>query len=146
MQAWEIEARLDIARTMSRYTHYVDTGDATALAGLFTEHCHYDMGGGVVAVDSATIEAAVERLKEMFRNAPGFGRVRHHVSSVTVDLRGPDRAKAMSYFVAMSRTGPDHWGTYRDELVRTANGWLFSRRVVTVEGAAPSSPVHSLEG
>ena len=43
--------------------------------------------------------------------------------------------------MAMSGAGPDHWGVYRDELVRGEDGWLFARRVVTVEAAAANSPV-----
>ena len=40
----------------------------------------------------------------------------------------------------MGRTGPDHWGIYRDVVVQADGGWLFSRRVVTVEGHAADSP------
>ena len=65
------------------------------------------------------------------------------MSSVVIELTAPDRARATSYFLAMSGAGPDHWGVYRDELARLGGEWLFARRVVTVEGAAQSSPVRA---
>jgi hypothetical protein len=42
--------------------------------------------------------------------------------------------------------GLDHWGTYRDEVVRAEDGWRFTRRKVKVEGHIPGSPVVSLLG
>jgi hypothetical protein len=42
----------------------------------------------------------------------------------------------MSYFFVITEIGPDHWGTYRDELTRddASGNWLFSERKVTVDG------------
>jgi SnoaL-like domain len=143
VDAWEIEARLSIQATMSRYTRFVDAGRPHELGMLFTEPMHYDMGGGRVVHSRAELTATVEEIKSTFRAAENFGRLRHHVSSVAIELTGPDRATATSYFLAMSAAGPDHWGVYRDELTRLGQDWLFARRVVTVEGASQTSPVRS---
>jgi hypothetical protein len=140
----EVEARAAIAATLSRYTRHVDTGRAAELAGLFARDALYDMGGGVVARSRAEIVGKVEELKRMFAAAEGFGRLRHHTSSVAIDLLGTDSARAISYFVAFSALGPDHWGTYRDELVHEPDMWRFASRVVTVEGAGQGSPVRAL--
>ena len=51
------------------------------------------------------------------------------------------RATATSYFFVLTEIGPDHWGTYRDQLARddASGSWLFTERNVTVEGrTAPS--------
>jgi hypothetical protein len=104
---------------------------------------HYDMGGGRVVHTRAELTATVEEIKSTFRTAENFGRLRHHVSSVLIELTGTDSAKATSYFLALSVARPDHWGVYRDELTRVSEGWLFARRVVTVEGASDISPVRS---
>ena len=143
MDAWEIEARLSIQATMSRYTRYVDAGRPDQLGLLFVEPMHYDMGGGRVVHTRAERTAAVEAIKSTFRTAENFGRLRHHVSSVVIELTGADSAKATSYFLALSGAGPDHWGVYRDELTRAGHDWLFARRIVTVEGASDVSPVRS---
>lgn len=143
MEAWEIEARLSIQATMSRYTRHVDTGRPDRLCLLFAEPMHYDMGGGRIVHTRAELIATVEDIKSTFRSADNFGRLRHHVSSVVIELTGPDTATATSYFLALSGAGPDHWGLYRDELIREGQDWLFARRTVTVEGASEISPVRS---
>ncbi|MCW2747845.1 MAG: hypothetical protein JWP10_987 [Nocardioidaceae bacterium] len=144
MEPWEIEARQCVQLLISRYTRYVDAGKAGDLANLFTEDCVYDMGGGNVAEGRAAIVPTVEGLKTMFSTTENFGRIRHHTSSVWIDIEGPDRAKAMSYYFAMAAHGPDHWGVYRDVIVRTDAGWQFEKRVVTVDGSVAISPVRHL--
>ncbi|MCW2830523.1 MAG: hypothetical protein JWP31_1215 [Aeromicrobium sp.] len=144
MQTWEIEARLGVQKALADYTRCVDSGRLHELAELFTEACHYDMSTGVPSTSRAEIVRHGEQMREMFRTDPGFdGRVRHHTTSVSIVLDGHDEARATSYFMAMGRHGPDHWGVYRDVLVRVGEAWLFSRRVVTVEGHAPDSPAAS---
>lgn len=144
MEEFEIAARVAIQATLSRYTRNVDTGRADDLAGLFAEDGLYDMGGGVVAHGRDAIVPKVEELKTMFATAEGFGRIRHHTSSVAIEVESPDRARAMSYFCAFAAAGPDHWGTYRDVLVKEDDTWRFASRVVTLEGAMATSPVRSM--
>jgi hypothetical protein len=141
MEDWEVDGRLGVQATLSRYTRFVDSGRARELARLFTEKCHYDMGADRIITDRDGIEPAVEEIKATFRDAKDFGRLRHHVSSVVIELLDVEHATVTSYFTAMAAWGPDHWGVYRDELVRIGDDWLFARRVVTVEGAVPQSPV-----
>jgi SnoaL-like domain len=143
VEPWEIEARLSVQATMSRYTRFVDAGRPDQLSLLFAEPMHYDMGGGRVVHSRDDLIAHVEAIKSTFRAAENFGRIRHHVSSVVIEFSAADRARATSYFVAMSGAGPDHWGVYRDELACQGGDWLFARRVVTVEGAAQTSPVRA---
>jgi SnoaL-like domain len=143
VDSWEIEARLSIQVTMSRYTRYVDAGRPDLLGLLFAEPMYYDMGGGRVVHTRAELTATVEEIKSTFRAAENFGRLRHHVSSVVIELTDAGGAKATSYFLALSGVGPDHWGVYRDELTRVGQRWLFARRIVTVEGASDISPVRS---
>jgi 3-phenylpropionate/cinnamic acid dioxygenase small subunit len=144
VQDYEVAARVAIQATLSRYTRNVDTGRADQLAGLFAEDAVYDMGGGVIAHGRAAIVPKVEELKTMFATAAGFGRIRHHTTSVAIEVESSDRARVMSYFCAFAAAGPDHWGTYRDVLVREEDMWRFASRVVTLEGAVAASPVHSM--
>ncbi len=141
MESWEIEARVSVQILMTDYGRCVDTGRLDELADLFTARCHYDMGTGPVLEDRAAILRRGEEVRQMFRDAPSFGgRVRHHVTPVSLQFLSPDEAKATSYFLTMGRTGPDHWGSYRDVVVREGEQWRFARRVVTVEGHSADSP------
>jgi hypothetical protein len=64
--------------------------------------------------------------------------MRHHVTSRRIDLEG-DQGSARSYFLALTDTGPDHCGRYRDELMRVNGAWLIRRRTLTVDGYTPGS-------
>jgi hypothetical protein len=147
MQPWETEARLGVQKAMTDYGRYVDSGQLARLSALFTEPCHYDLGASAPLTDRAAILEHGERLRDKFRNDPAFqGRVRHHLSMPSVEFTNESEAKATSYFLTLGRTGPDHWGVYRDVLVRTDDGWQFARRVVVVEGFAPDSPAVRSQG
>jgi hypothetical protein len=99
------------------------------------------MGTGAPLTNRDEILRRGAEVREMFRTSPSFGgRVRHHVTPVSVEFTAPTEARATSYFLTMGRTGPDHWGLYRDELVAVDGRWLFARRVVTVEGHSAESP------
>jgi len=139
VEQWEIEARLGIEDTIGRYVRCADGGRAHDLAALFTED-------GILATDTEQVrgrDAIVEYLDatrvDLAQSSTGGGRIRHHVSSLRVDLVGRDEARATCYFLAVTGAGPDHWGTYRDRLVRVGSGWRFAERVATVEGTAASS-------
>jgi hypothetical protein len=148
VDADEIEARLGIQKTMASYQLYVDTGKAAGIASLFTEECEYHLGPGNICRSRAAIVEGVEATKSTFFSAPAeFGRIRHHVSSISIDLLEPGKAKAASYFLAIANWGPDHWGSYRDQLVEVDGSWLFAVRRSIVHGSRPDSPVaHLVEG
>jgi SnoaL-like protein len=140
---WEVTARVEIQQTLTNYGRYVDSGRLDLLAELFTQSCHYDTGDGAPLVDRAAILERGEELKAMFAAAENFGgRVRHHLTPARIDFIEPSRAKATSYFLTVGKSGPDHWGVYRDELVLDAGTWRFARRVVTVEGYSADSPAN----
>jgi len=61
------------------------------------------------------------------------------VSSLRVDFPSRTEALATSYFLAITALGPDHWGRYRDRVVRAGDQWRFARRAAAVDGWAPGS-------
>lgn len=141
MDTWEIEARAEIDVLFADYIRWVDGGKPELLAELFTEDCVYDMDNDNVARGRAEIPERVGALLPVFAGAVNFGRIRHHTSSVRVEFLDRERAKASTYFMAVSRQGPDHWGIYRDLIVRTGAGWRFAERSARVEGAVQHSPM-----
>lgn len=78
--------------------------------------------------------------------AAGFLPARHHLSSVYVDPRADGCASTYACFQFVGSHGPDHWGTYRDEVAPVGDRWHFTRRQVIVEGYVPGSPVPSMLG
>ncbi|MEY2422122.1 MAG: hypothetical protein QOI95_2189 [Acidimicrobiaceae bacterium] len=142
MRPDELAAREAVRESIARYAHAVDHGKFEAAAACFAET-------GVLEVRGSGRHEGRAAITEMFA---GAGRklaststnafIRHHVSSIAIDVDvTAGRAAATSYFFVVTEIGPDHWGTYRDELTRddTSGSWLFTERNVTVEGrTAPS--------
>ena len=63
--------------------------------------------------------------------------IRHYTSNLSIDVIGPDEANARCYFLALTETGVDHWGRYRDELVPVDDRWRFAHRFVRTDGVVP---------
>jgi hypothetical protein len=137
MRPDELAAREAVRESIARYAHAVDHGEFGDAASCF-------MPDGVLEVRGVSRHEGRAAIVEMFEDA---GRrlastatnafIRHHVSSITIDVDvTAGRATATSYFFVLTEIGPDHWGTYRDELRRddASGDWLFALRKVTVEG------------
>jgi hypothetical protein len=137
MRPNELAAREAVRESIARYSHAVDHGKFDDAAACFTEE-------GVLEVRGVSRHEGRAAITEMFT---GAGRrlaststnafIRHHVSSTSIGVDvTAGRATATSYFFVLTEIGPDHWGTYRDELTRddASGDWLFTERNVTVEG------------
>lgn len=140
----ELIAREGVRQTLNRYHYFADRGRTKDLVRLFTDPCHFEIGQGFVYRTHTEIATAVEDIKRVFLSYPPIGRIRHHISSVHIELTSPSEARASSYFLAMAASGPDHWGIYLDELALIDGAWLFTKRLDIVEGVAKDSPVRHL--
>ena len=143
MDLWEVSARESIRETLARYNHAGDSGRVAELAEQFTENGRLLMHGRAPVIGrQGIIDSLGAVVSSNLANAVPDGpkpMVRHHVSSVVITDVTPERAKAASYFLVMNRTGPDHWGRYRDELVPIGDRWLIDRREVRVDAQAADS-------
>ena len=139
MQEPELLARELVRETIFRYAHLVDRGRIDELLALFADDATLEAGDRPPARGRDAIRAFFVGTGE--RLAAGTTRplIRHHVSNVVVTLDGPDAATAESYFLAVTERGPDHWGRYRDRLVRRDGRWLFAYRRARADGYAPGS-------
>lgn len=140
MELHEIEARLEIQDTLARYVRWADGGRTEEFAGLFTEDCLYDVLGEPHRGRAAVV-AFFEGKKSSFAEHYRGGRIRHHTSSIFIELLGPTEANASAYFMAVGPHGPDHWGNYRDRLVKVGGNWLFAERHVYVTGRVESCTI-----
>jgi len=137
MESWEIEAREAIRDTIARYAHAADTGRFADLVALFIE------GGGLEIEGLPPLSGRNEILAFLTRQklpAADEARptrfIRHHVSSIRIEVTARDEASAKSYFLTLTERGPDHWGVYRDRFARVGDRWLFRQRRVKVDGRA----------
>ena len=139
MESWELIARELVRATVMRYVHLVDTGKLDELVELFTEDATLEAGDLPPATGRAAIRALFLDTRTRLAAATTRPLIRHHVSSLEVDVLGPASASARSYFLAVTERGPDHWGRYRDRLVQADGRWLFQHRRVRTDGRTADS-------
>lgn len=123
-----------IQQLVARYNFAVDDGDPDAFAGTFTQDGEFGAAGQVMR--------GHDELRAFVVGRAGIAPRRHLVSSMLVDGDG-DRASLRAYLqvVAMGDDGSLQvavQGTYDDELVRTADGWRFTRRSFAPDTAPPA--------
>jgi hypothetical protein len=136
----ELAAREEIRHLLTRYTYAGDRGRLTELAACFTSD-------GVLEFPGSRANGRDEILAALSsgeRNA-AISFVRHHITNPLIDVsQDGQAASARSYFQVVSNNGPDHAGTYSDQLVRTADGWRFAHRLVRVDWQSPASLFRSM--
>jgi SnoaL-like domain len=131
----ELAAREEIRLLLTRYTYAGDRGRLTELAACFANDGVLEFPGSSATGPDAIMAA----LSSGTRNT-AINFVRHHIANPLIDV-SQDRhaASARSYFEVVSNNGPDHAGTYSDQLVNTADGWRFAHRLVRVDWQSPAS-------
>jgi hypothetical protein len=132
----ELLAREGVRDTIARYAHCADSGRFDELVRLFSEDGVMDVEGREPLRGRDAIRAFLGSTQKSLQQSTVRPFIRHHVNSVQIDVDGEGEARAASYFFAITERGPDHWGRYRDRLVRRGDLWLFASRKVRVDGRA----------
>ena len=135
--AIDAESYILILNTLNTYSA---PSTASEKAALFAEDGSLTVHGGEKFTGKSTIEEVFRKFDKSKR--PGLP-YRHHLSSIKITLSSNREAEASSYFLVMGNTAPDHWGIYRDTLVRLNGEWLFKTRTITIEGAEPDGWIGS---
>ena len=119
-----------IRDVIARYNLFGDSGRFDEMLALFVPDATVIVGG--------TAYDGKDAIRALFETAagPNPAHVRHFTSTHVVEVDG-DIAKARCYFQVLTEHGLDHWGRYRDTLVRSGDRWLFARRDVRVDGRTP---------
>jgi ketosteroid isomerase-like protein len=136
METWELAAREGVRDTIARYAHLVDAGRIDEVADLFTPDGVLEANDLPPAAGRDAIRAFLGGTKSRLAASTTRPWIRHHVSSVLVEVEDPTTATARAYFFALTERGPDHWGRYRDRLVLHERRWRFAHRRVRTDGAA----------
>jgi hypothetical protein len=132
--------RIAIDELHGRYMFALDWLDADAVAATFAPDGVLDWAGGVIEGREA-IRAAIQGMQGYFgaRGAAEAGmrppRLRHFVTNKIMKIDG-DHARTLAFWFELDNDNRHRWpyvggyGHYEDELVRTAEGWRFSRRTI----------------
>lgn len=123
-----------IRHLLATYTYNGDRGRIAELAACFAAEGVLEFPG-VAATGPDAIYAA---LTAGDPSDPRRTFVRHHTTNPMIEMDG-NAAIARSYFSVWSNHGPDHAGTYSDQLVRTLKGWRFAHRTVRIDWQAEGS-------
>ena len=131
MEPWELAAREHVRDLIAHYNLAGDRGWLDDMLRLFTPDATLSIDG----VDHGGHEAI--RAVCTDAKGPHPELVRHHVSTLQIDVADADTASARSYFQVLTVHGLDHWGRYADRFARVDGDWLFTHRSVRVDGATP---------
>jgi hypothetical protein len=141
MKDWEHEAWHAVRNTLARYTWCGDFGEVEDFVACFT-------GDAILSIKGGNVFEGPEGLRRLARGEgssrpprerAAMGPLRHHVSSVRIEIESAVHARAWSYFINLGPRGLDHWGRYADELIPVDGLWLLRRRRVSIDGASPDS-------
>jgi 3-phenylpropionate/cinnamic acid dioxygenase small subunit len=128
-----VSDRDDIEDVLIRYATGIDTKNWPLFRTCFTDDVHADYGA-IGCWDG--VDAITEWMAATHRDMPATN---HMITNVAIDVAAgsPDTATASSYVHAVLVVAADREhsvdavGSYRDALVRTADGWRIRSRVFT---------------
>lgn len=139
----ELQARESIRDTLAQYNHSGDRGRVSELAACFTQDGVLDLGKDDTARGREEIQARLSQVVWSSKAQSEKPLVRHHVSSIKIELEDSEHARVKSYFVVFTHIGLDHWGTYEDRFRSVSNEWLIEHRHVRVEGISSAQSMAS---
>ena len=124
-----------IRELTARYNRCFDDGDIDGFTATFTPDGVMEVVGGFEA-------KGTEQLARMCASTP-YGVV-HVTTDATIDIDGDRAVQDVTVLVCQRppkdasaeqrRSTIERSGRYRDELVRTGEGWRFARRTVVLDG------------
>jgi 3-phenylpropionate/cinnamic acid dioxygenase small subunit len=142
----EIIARECIRQTMTSYTIAGDRLRTDDFIAVFTEDAVLE-SERVPESDAFRYEGrqAIREWMDRWRGSAGGTStrpatfIRHHLSTSQIEFSGSDTARARTYWVAYSDTGPDHCGYYVDVFRKNGERWLIAHRKVRLDWRSPQS-------
>jgi uncharacterized protein (TIGR02246 family) len=120
-----------------RYTTALDAGDVETIVGCFTED-------GTLESPAVGVYAGRQGIREFAERFARFrergSQLRHFISNLAVQVNG-DQAHATCYLLnVMTRGGKTELmppGRYDCRLMKVDGEWLFSHRLVVLDGEVP---------
>ena len=138
MELWELVARESVRDLVARYNANADSGRFDQVLECFADDAVMELDGrpyrGHDEIHSIFTGAAA-----LARSGPGPVLVRHHTSTLQIDVTGPGEASSRCYYQVLSAEGLDHWGRYLDTYGVVDGSWKFVRRREFLDGSVPCS-------
>ena len=135
--------RVQIHYTMALYCTSVDSGDVDGVVSAFAEDGQLELSSGAKAGGRTAIRAFYAPVigpDRPDRNPDGsIPLLRHNLTTSRVEFVGDDTAQGWTYFLSLTRHGPDHSGRYIDTFRRHGERWLIADRRIVVEWFASPS-------
>jgi 3-phenylpropionate/cinnamic acid dioxygenase small subunit len=138
MERWELEARESIRDLVARYNANADSGRFDQVLACFALDAVMELDG--------TPYRGHDQIRSIFTGAADLARrgpdpviVRHHTSTLQIDVAGPHQATSRCYYQVLSARGLDHWGRYLDDYGVIGGRWQFVRRREFLDGFVPGS-------
>ena len=132
-------ARDEIRDLVARYNANGDTGRFAQVRELFT-------ADAVMRIEPDQEYVGIDAIMTIFTGTSSntaasgsLNHVRHFTSTHQIDFEDDSHASGRLYFAVLTDIGLDHWGRYVDRYVRSAEGWRFARRSVSVDGWSEAS-------
>jgi hypothetical protein len=123
--------RVEIDELMARYCRHADLLDAEGIAACFTDDCIVAYVPASIAAPARSKQELLGFLRQYFPNSVSSS---HYVTNVEMVFDDPDHATASTYMYSWQRfkgypeaADCHRFGRYEFRLVRTAEGWRFSR-------------------
>ncbi|WP_377320063.1 nuclear transport factor 2 family protein [Pimelobacter simplex] len=127
-------ARDEIRALLTEYAHCADSGRTERMLELFAPDALLEATDAPACLGTSEIRRYFEHAAASARRHLASPYLRHHLASIHIELDGADHARSTSYFLAITDTGPDHWGRYRDTLRHDGTTWLVHHRRLDLEG------------
>jgi uncharacterized protein (TIGR02246 family) len=132
--ATRVATELEVRNVIARIALLADQGDLDEYLDQFTEDAVWDLPGGPRR-GRADIRAGADERRAGGVTGPGSA-TRHVITTVSVQVDGPDGATADSYFLFFQHTttAPTlfNMGHYHDTFARQGDRWRLARRAITL--------------
>jgi uncharacterized protein (TIGR02246 family) len=138
MESWELVARESIRDLVARYNANADAGRFDHVLACFAPDAIMELDGTPYR-GRDHIRTIFTGAAERVRQGPEPIMVRHHTSTLQIDVAGPDEASSRCYYQVISNNGLDHWGRYLDSYGTIDGRWYFFRRREFLDGRSPDS-------
>jgi hypothetical protein len=128
----KLAAECEIRNLVARLAHLADDGNLDEYIQLFTEDGSWSHRGETPLVGRAAIRQGAEQRIRQSVQGPASG-TRHLNTTLYVDVKGPNDAQAVSYYLYLKAHGgvaPLKTGRYLDRFRRTQAGWKLSSRIL----------------
>jgi uncharacterized protein (TIGR02246 family) len=138
VELWELVARESIRDLVARYNANADSGRFDQVLDCFAPDAVMELDGRRYQ-GRDEIRSIFTGTAELVRRGSEPILVRHHTSTLQIDVVGPEDATSRCYYQVLSGKGLDHWGRYLDTYAVIGGRWLFVHRREFLDGFVPDS-------